>query len=72
MPYLNGIEMSSKIRSFEKVNESKNYVTIIGLTGHDSSEIKEGGISSGMNMVICKPSTIHDIKYILTTYIFCD
>ena len=66
--------MVKKIREIEK--ESNIYekddarVTIIGLTGHDSSQIQKVGIESGMDLVIRKPPTLNHVKEIFKKYLF--
>ncbi len=56
MPERNGIETAQWIREFEKRRGGKKQpVAILGLTGHEDSEIKAQCISAGMNVVLSKP-----------------
>ena len=58
MPVLNGPKMSQLIREYEREIRKRDAVTIVGLTGHDSDEIKDKGLLSGMNKVLSKPPTM--------------
>lgn len=60
MPERNGIETATWIRVYEKENRKKN-VPIVGLTGHESEEIKNNCISAGMNEVLTKPISMKDL-----------
>jgi CheY-like chemotaxis protein len=66
MPEINGIELTAKIREFEKNNKINNSY-IVGLSG--SPEVKNDVIKAGMNDFIIKPITIHKFKAFISTYL---
>lgn len=68
MPERNGIEVTQFIRSLESTKH-RIRVPIIGLTGHDSDEIKKMCIQAGMNAILEKPIKKQDIIDILTSYL---
>lgn len=68
MPERNGIETTSYIRAFESAKHRKR-VPIVGLTGHESEEIKQTCIQSGMNAVLEKPIKKQDIIDLLKSYL---
>lgn len=54
MPERNGPETAQWIRNYE-TSKQKKRVPIIGLTGHESFEVKEICIKAGMDQVLTKP-----------------
>lgn len=55
LPEMNGYEITTEIRKFEKLNEVKNPVTIIALTANTYENDKEKCFSVGMNEYLSKP-----------------
>ena len=55
LPEMNGYEITTEIRKFEKLKEVKNPVTIIALTANTYENDKEKCISVGMNEYLSKP-----------------
>lgn len=55
LPEMNGYEITSEIRKFEKLNEINNPVIIIALTANTYENDKEKCISVGMNDYLSKP-----------------
>ena len=55
LPEMNGYEITTEIRKFEKLREVKNPVTIIALTANTYENDKEKCISVGMNEYLSKP-----------------
>ncbi len=55
------------IRDCEKLKRRRN-VPIIGLTGHESEEIKRMCLNSGMNIVLSKPIVKADVLAVLGMY----
>ena len=69
MPELNGIDAASQIRTYENAKKRKR-VPIIGLTGHESEDIKKMCIQAGMDAVLEKPIKKQEIIDILKNYLF--
>ncbi len=67
MPERNGMDTAIWIRDCEKLRHRRN-VPIIGLTGHESEEIKRMCIDSGMNIVLTKPIMKADVIAVLKMY----
>jgi len=63
MPIMNGIESSLEIRKFSKA-------PIIAITAYTSEEIRKKAFEAGVNMVLNKPVSIHQIKEILLMFGF--
>ncbi len=64
LPGISGIDLTKKLRSFEKTNK-KMPVPIIGLTAHADPKIKESCVDAGMNDAYTKPmsySILNNIK----------
>ena len=68
MPYMNGIEVVTEIRAYERKN-NKQRMTVVGLTGHESAEVKQTAISSGMSFVLTKPVNSQEILTVLKNVI---
>ncbi len=68
MPERNGPATAAWIRNYELTKQRRN-VPIIGLTGHDSADIKEMCISAGMNQVLTKPIKKADALSVLDALI---
>ncbi|MBF0117651.1 MAG: response regulator [Desulfobacterales bacterium] len=64
MPGMDGFEATRLIRSPDSKVLNKN-ILIIAITGHDTDEIKEKCIESGMNAHVSKPINIEKLKKVL-------
>jgi len=64
MPYMNGLEAAQEIRVEEK-RRGRQKIPIIGLTGHESIEVKQAAIEAGMSVVLTKPINFMDIINVL-------
>ena len=67
LPGLSGIELTSKIRAFEKEMQKKP-APIIGLTAHSQEETKQACLKSGMNEVFTKPMTFELLSTLVRNY----
>lgn len=67
LPGLSGIDLTRKIRMFEK-EKCKPPIPIIGLTAHSEEKIKRNCLQSGMNEVYTKPMTTDVLARIKNTY----
>lgn len=67
LPGLSGIDLTRKIRMFEK-EKYKAPIPIIGLTAHSEEKIKRNCLQSGMNEVYTKPMTTAILARIKHTY----
>jgi signal transduction histidine kinase/DNA-binding NarL/FixJ family response regulator/HPt (histidine-containing phosphotransfer) domain-containing protein len=67
LPGLSGIELTRKIRAFEKENLMPA-IPIIGLTAHSEEKIKRGCLKAGMNDVFTKPMTTDVLGKIKKVY----
>lgn len=67
MPCMSGPEAAKAIREYEK-KIKRNKTPIIGLTGHESSDVKQEAIQAGMDMVKTKPLRKQDILELLKSY----
>ena len=54
MPERNGIETAKWIRNYE-YNKQRRQIPIIGMTGHNTKDVKNACINAGMNIVLIKP-----------------
>jgi CheY-like chemotaxis protein len=73
MPERNGIETAKWIRDYTLLNyeldEHKRRVPIIGITGHESEEIKAACINAGMDKVLSKPKNKRKLMGVLKSII---
>lgn len=67
LPGLSGIDLTLKIRAFEK-EQQKTPIPIIGLTAHAEEHIKRGCLQAGMNEVFTKPMTADVLAAIKKVY----
>lgn len=67
MPCMSGPEAATSIREYEEKMQKKK-VPIIGLTGHESNDVKQEAIQAGMNIVMTKPIKKHEILLLLDRY----
>ncbi len=67
LPGLSGIDLTRKIREFER-ELYKKPMPIIGLTAHSEDKIKRSCLEAGMNEVFTKPMTTEVLIGIKTTY----
>lgn len=68
LPGLSGIDLTRKIRTFEKENH-KLPIPIIGLTAHSEEKIKSNCLQAGMNEMYTKPMTLEVLAKIKTIYL---
>ena len=68
LPGISGIELTKKIRDFEKQHH-KNPVPIIALTAHGENKINAECIEAGMNEVVIKPITTEIIEHIIHKFL---
>lgn len=68
MPVMDGIESTTKIRSYLKFKNVVEQPTIIGVTGHVQESFKQKGISAGMDKIYGKPLYCDSMKEILNQY----
>ena len=64
MPHRNGIETAKWIRNYE-LSENKKRVPIIGITGHESNDVRTACINAGMDKVLSKPIYKKEILKVL-------
>ncbi len=69
LPEMNGYEITTEIRKFEKLNEIKNPVTIIALTANTYENDKEKCFSVGMNDYLSKPFSAQQLIKTIEKYI---
>lgn len=69
LPEMNGYEITTEIRKFEKVNNIENPVIIIALTANTYENEKEKCISVGMNEYISKPFSAQQLISTIEKYI---
>jgi CheY-like chemotaxis protein len=67
LPGLSGIDLTSKIRTFEKEKQIP-LTPIIGLTAYREEKIKQACRQSGMNEVFTKPMTVELLSMIKKKY----
>ncbi|CEG58378.1 ATP-binding protein [Legionella fallonii] len=67
LPGISGIELTRKIREWEK-SLSKNPIPIIGLTGHAQDEAEDECSNAGMNQIFSKPATLQLIESLVNEY----
>ena len=68
MPERNGVETAMWIRNYE-AQKQKHNVPIIGLTGHESADVKEDCLNAGMNLVLTKPIKRIDALNTIKAYV---
>ena len=68
LPGLSGIELSHKIRKYEK-DHHKQPIPIIGLTAHAEKKIKKECMQAGMNDAFTKPMNPETLEKIKLTYL---
>ncbi len=64
MPFMNGIDVAANVRQIERLKGCPR-IPIIGLTGHESPEVKQAAISAGMSVVLSKPVRNEEIIAVL-------
>jgi CheY-like chemotaxis protein len=69
LPEMNGYEITTEIRKFEKIKEIKNPVTIIALTANTYENDKEKCLSVGMNEYLSKPFSAQQLIKLIEKYI---
>ncbi|MBI2785030.1 MAG: response regulator [Legionella longbeachae] len=67
LPGISGIELTHKIREFEKAKK-KSPMPIIGLTAHSDEKMKFDCLQCGMNEVFTKPMTVNILSEIKKIY----
>ncbi len=67
MPYMNGLELTKKIRELLKcrINEKEVTCLIFGVTGDQGEELIAECKEAGMNEVLFKPCTSKEIIQVL-------
>lgn len=68
LPGISGIELTRKIREWEKVH-SKNLIPIIGITGHAKDMAERECTGAGMNQIFTKPATLELLESIVNQYV---
>jgi len=69
LPEMNGYEITTEIRKFEKLNDIKNPVAIIALTANTYENDKEKCFSVGMNDYLSKPFSAQQLIKTIEKYI---
>jgi len=69
LPEMNGYQITSEIRKFEKLNNIEKPVTIIALTANTYENDKEKCFSIGMNEYISKPFSAQQLINTVEKYI---
>ena len=69
LPEMNGYQITSEIRKFEKLNNIEKPVTIIALTANTYENDKEKCFSIGMNEYISKPFSAQQLINAVEKYI---
>lgn len=67
LPGLSGMDLTLKIRAFEKETQRKP-IPIIGLTAHSEERVKRSCLQAGMNEVFTKPMTVEVLTRIKQIY----
>ncbi|MDR3442062.1 MAG: ATP-binding protein [Legionella sp.] len=67
LPGLSGMDLTLKIRAFEKETQRKP-IPIIGLTAHSEERVKRSCLQAGMNEVFTKPMTVEVLTRIKQVY----
>ncbi|RUR20515.1 PAS domain-containing sensor histidine kinase [Legionella sp. km535] len=67
LPNINGDELASNIRAFEKEHQRRPCY-IVGLTGHALNDIMDDCIKAGMNEVYRKPMNKNSLKQIINHF----
>lgn len=67
LPDLSGIEVTKKIRDYEKQELKTHSPIIIALTAHPFKELGETCQAAGMNAYIQKPLSVHKIDKLVQT-----
>ena len=62
MPKVDGIQLTTEIR---RLGNENNHIPVIGITGHNDSQIKEQCMSVGMNQVFVKPIGLKEFEKIV-------
>jgi len=69
LPEMNGYEITTEIRKFEKLNGIKNQVPIIALTANTYENDKEKCFGVGMNEYLSKPFSAQQLINTIQKYI---
>ncbi|HSO88885.1 MAG TPA: response regulator [Draconibacterium sp.] len=69
LPEMNGYEITTEIRKFEKLKNIKNPVTIIALTANTYENDKEKCLNVGMNEYLSKPFSAQQLIKLIEKYI---
>ena len=67
MPKMDGLEVSKKIRSYEK-NNNKTKTPIVALTGQRLETIKQEYLEAGIDDYMLKPLSLKELKKLLIKY----
>ena len=67
MPKMDGLEVSKKIRSYEK-NNNKTKIPIVALTGQRLETIKQEYLEAGIDDYMLKPLSLKELKKLLIKY----
>ena len=68
MPGLNGPETAAALRARE-MDSGRAAMPMIGLTGDSGLDTEDACIQAGMNEVLVKPASIHDLRAVLARWI---
>jgi CheY-like chemotaxis protein len=69
LPEMNGYEITTEIRKFEKLRKIKNPVNIVALTANTYENDKEKCLSVGMNEYLSKPFSAQQLIKTIEKYI---
>ena len=69
LPEMNGYEITTEIRKFEKIKNIQNPVAIIALTANTYENDKEKCLSVGMNEYLSKPFSAQQLIKLIEKYI---
>ncbi len=69
LPELNGYQITTEIRKFEKFNNVEKPVTILALTANTYENDKEKCLNAGMNEYISKPFSAQQLISTIEKYI---
>lgn len=69
LPEMNGYEITTEIRKFEKLNKIEKPVTIIALTANTYENDKEKCFNVGMNEYLSKPFSAQQLIKTIEKYI---
>lgn len=70
MPYLDGFELTKKIRALELEKKSENMIPIIAITANALTGDRDICLKSGMNDYISKPLVLNELRSKIDQYLF--